>query len=76
MEEKAKLAELMAEVEFLERRQQAENEAQKMKIEEKLAKAKARFQVFEDMQDSLSWRLDKLQRKLVFHMKQLKSEQA
>ena len=53
MEEKAKLAELMAEAEFLERRQQAENEAQKLKIEEKLAKAKAKSQVFEDMQDSL-----------------------
>ena len=53
MEEKAKLVELMAEAEFIERRQQAENEAQKLKIEEKLAKAKARSQVFEDMQDSI-----------------------
>ena len=43
----------MAEAEFLEKRQQAENEAQKLKIEEKLAKAKARSQVFEDMQDSI-----------------------
>ena len=47
------MAELMAETEFLEKRQQAENEAQRLKIEEKLAKAKARLQVFEDMQDSL-----------------------
>ena len=53
MEQKAKFAELMAEAEFLERRQQAENEAQKLKTEEKLPKAKGRSQVFEDMQDSL-----------------------
>ena len=53
MEEKAKLAVLMAKAEFLEKRQQVENEAQKLKIEEKLAKAKTRSQVFENMQDSL-----------------------
>ena len=43
----------MSEAEFLERRQQPENEAQKLKIEEKLAKAKARSQVLEDMQDGV-----------------------
>ena len=48
MEGKAKLAKLMAEAEFLEKRQQAENEAQKLKIEEKFAKAKVGSQVFED----------------------------
>ena len=53
MEEKAKLAVLMAKAEFLEKRQQVEDEAQKLKIEEKLAKAKTRSQVFENMQDSL-----------------------
>ena len=47
--EKAKLAELLAEESFLERRQQAKNEAQRLKIQEELAKAKARSQVYEDL---------------------------
>ena len=41
----------MAEVEFLEKRQLAENQAGKTKIQEKLAKAKARSEVYATLQD-------------------------
>ena len=47
MEEKAKLAELMAEVEFMQQRQMAENRAEQLRVQEKLAKAKARSEVYE-----------------------------
>ena len=42
MEKNAKLAELMAEGEFMQRRQMAENRAEQLRVQEKLAKAKAR----------------------------------
>ena len=42
LEEKAKLAKIMAETEFLEKRQLAENQAERLKIQEKLAKANVR----------------------------------
>ena len=51
MEEKAKLAEILAEAEFLEKRQLAENQAERLNIQEKLAKAKARSEVYAAMQD-------------------------
>ena len=47
--EKAKLAELMMKAEFLEKKQIIQNQAKKLKLEEKLAKAKARLQVFAAM---------------------------
>ena len=50
MEEKAKLAELMAEVEFMQQRQMAENRAEQLRVQEKLAKAKARSEVYEAME--------------------------
>ena len=46
MEEKVKLAEIMAEAEFLEQRHLAENQAERVKIQEKLANAKARSEVY------------------------------
>ena len=43
MEEKAKLAELMAEAEFMQQRHMAENRAEQLRVQEKLAKVKARL---------------------------------
>ena len=48
MEEKAKLAELLAEESFLMKRQIAENEAERLKVQEMVAKAKARAKVYEE----------------------------
>ena len=44
-EEKAKLAELIAEAEFLQQRQLAKNKPERLRVQEKLAKAEARSQV-------------------------------
>ena len=41
VEEKAKLAELMAEAEFFQRRELKENKAKQLRVQEKLTKAKA-----------------------------------
>ena len=49
MEEKAKAAELIAEAEFLPYKQLAENQGERLRVQEKLAKAKARSQVHKDM---------------------------
>ena len=51
LEEKAKLAEIMTEAEFPEKRQLAENQPERLKIQEKVAKAKARSEVYSTMQD-------------------------
>ena len=48
MEEKAKLAELMAEAEFMQQRQMAENWAEQLRVQEKMAKA--RSEVYEAME--------------------------
>ena len=50
MEEKPKLAELMAEVEFAQRRQMAEDPTEQIGDQEKLAKAKTRSEVYEAME--------------------------
>ena len=47
MEEKAKLAELLAEESFLMKREIAENKAERLKVQEMLAKVKARAKVFQ-----------------------------
>ena len=47
MEEKAKLAELLAEESFLMKRQIAENETERLKFQDMVANAKARAKVFE-----------------------------
>ena len=44
----AKLAELLAEESFLMKRQIAENEAERLKVEEMVAKAKARAKIYEE----------------------------
>ena len=51
MEKKAKLAELIAEAEFLQQRQLAENKTEQLRAQEKLGKAKARPQVYEEMEE-------------------------
>ena len=51
MEEKAKMTKILAEAEFLKKTQLAENKAERLKIQEKLAKAKARSEVYTAMQD-------------------------
>ena len=48
VEVKVKLAELLAQEVFLEKRQQVENEAQRLRMQEKLAKARARTQILEN----------------------------
>ena len=45
MEEKPKLAELMAEVEFMQQRQMAEDPTEQIGVQEKLAKVKTRSEV-------------------------------
>ena len=50
MEEKAKLAELMAEAKFMQLRQMAENRAEQLQVQEKLTKVKARSEVYEAME--------------------------
>ena len=46
LEEKARTAELMAEVEYTEQRQLAENQAEMLKIQQEIAKSKARAEVY------------------------------
>ena len=48
VEEKAKLAEILAEESFLIKRQTAENEAERLNFQEIVAKAKVRAKVFEE----------------------------
>ena len=50
MKEKVKLAELMAESEFMQQREMAENRAEQLRVQEKLVKAKARSDVYEAME--------------------------
>ena len=54
--EKDKLAESMLEAEFLEKKQIIQNQAEKLKIEEKLAKAQARSQILAPIKDYHSLR--------------------
>ena len=49
-EEKMKVPELIAEVELLQQKQMIQNEAGKLKIKERLAKAKARIQAYNNIE--------------------------
>ena len=49
IEEKVKLAELLAQEAFFEKSQEVENEAQRLRIEEKPAKARARAKILENV---------------------------
>ena len=50
MEEKAKFSKLLAEGSFLIKRQIAKNETERLKVQELVAKAKARAKVFEEFE--------------------------
>ena len=50
IEGKVKLAELVAQEAFFEKRQQTENEAQRLRMQEKLAKASARATILENVE--------------------------
>ena len=50
IEEKVKLAELLAQEAFFEKCQQAENEAKRLRMEQKLATARARAKIFENVE--------------------------
>ena len=50
IEEKVKLAELLAQEAFFEKCQQVENEAQRQRMQEKLARAMAKAQIFENLE--------------------------
>ena len=50
-EEKSKLAEIAAEAKYVERKQELQHCAEKLEIEEKLAKAEARLKALEEMKN-------------------------
>ena len=50
MEEKLRVAELIAEVSFMKKRKDAEYQAEALRMEEELAKARARAKVYDDME--------------------------
>ena len=56
IEEKMKIAELLAKAEFMEKRRMIKMEAERMKIQEKVAKAQAKFKIYEDL-DQMSQRV-------------------
>ena len=64
----------MAEARFLEKIQLAENQAERLKIQKKLAKAKARSEVYATMQDNafvkMKWQLIKNLKETKLHQTQ------
>ena len=52
MGDKARLAELIPEAEFLQQNHLVENKAEQLRVQEKLAKAKARSQVYKEMEET------------------------
>ena len=49
LEEKVRIAELMAEAEYIEQRQYAENQPEMLKIQQEIAKSKARAEVYDQL---------------------------
>ena len=64
-EEKMKVAELIAEAELLQQKQMIQNEAEKLKIKERLAKAKARIQAYNNIELDSGKGKEQLQPKLL-----------
>ena len=64
-EEKMKVPELIAEVELLQQKQMIQNEAGKLKIKERLAKAKARIQTYNNIELEGGKEKEQLQPKLL-----------
>ena len=60
-----KVAELIAEAELLQQKQIIQNEAEKLKIKERLAKAKARIQAYTDIEPEVGKEKEQLQPKLL-----------
>ena len=50
MEEKLRVAELIAESSFMKKKRDAENQAEALRMKEDLAKARARAKVYDDME--------------------------
>ena len=65
IEEKMKVAELIAEAELLQQKQMIQNEAEKLKIKERLAKAKARIQAYNNIELEGGKEKEQLQPKLL-----------
>ena len=65
IEEKMKLAELIAKAELLQQKQMIQNEAEKLKIKERLAKAKARIQAYNNIELKGDKEKEQLQPKLL-----------
>ena len=49
IKEKVKIAELLTEAEFMEKRRMMEMEAERLHIQENMAKAQAKFKIYEDL---------------------------
>ena len=60
IEEKVKIAELLTEAEFMEKRRIVQLEAERQHIQEKVAKAKAKFKIFEDLKQ-MSQKTEKIE---------------
>ena len=55
-----KIAELLTEVEFMEKRRMIEMEAERQHIQKKVAKAQAKFKIYEDL-DQMSQKVGKIE---------------
>ena len=60
IQEKVKIAELLAEAEFMEKTRMIEMEAERLHIQEKVAKAQARFKIYEGL-DQMSQKAGKIE---------------
>ena len=60
IEEKVKIAELLAEAEFMEKRRMIEMEAERLHIQEKVVKAQAKFKIYENL-DQMSQEARKIE---------------
>ena len=60
IQEKVKIAELLAEAEFMEKKRMIEMEAERLHIQEKVAKAQARFKIYEGL-DQMSQKAGKIE---------------
>ena len=60
IEEKVRIAQLLTEAEFMEKRRMIEVEAERLHIQEKGAKAQAKFKIYEDI-DHMSQKAEKIE---------------
>ena len=61
IDEKVKIAELLTEAESMEKRRMLKMEAEKLHIQEKVAKAQAKFRIYEDLEQT-SRKAEKIER--------------